>query len=90
MTTDTLALPARVMNFQDEAKECLSSPRPNRRAASLGSSWQMNSFEQLLSDDDIYISEELIARLHGAAENTILEMVAAFQADQRASLAMHC
>jgi hypothetical protein len=23
MTTDTLALPAKVMNFQDEAKECL-------------------------------------------------------------------
>jgi hypothetical protein len=50
----------------------------------------MSSFEQLLQDDDIYISEELIARLHGATENTVLELVAAFQADQRASLAMHC
>jgi hypothetical protein len=52
--------------------------------------WTMNRFEQSVPDDDIYISEEVIARLHGAAENTVLEFVAAFQANQRASLAMHC
>jgi hypothetical protein len=50
----------------------------------------MSIFEQPLQDDDIYISEELIARLHGATENTVLELVAAFHANQRASLAMHC
>jgi hypothetical protein len=50
----------------------------------------MNTFEQQLQDDDIYISEELIARLYGATENTVLELVAAFQSNQRASLAMHC
>jgi hypothetical protein len=50
----------------------------------------MNSFEHLLQDDDICISEELIARLHRATENTVLELVTAFQANQRASLAMHC
>ena len=50
----------------------------------------MSGYEQLLQDDDIYISEELIGRLHGATENTVLELVAAFQANRRASLAMHC
>jgi hypothetical protein len=50
----------------------------------------MTSFVQPLEDDDIYISEELIGRLHGANENTVLELVAAFQADRRASLAVHC
>jgi hypothetical protein len=50
----------------------------------------MSSFEQLLQDDDIYISEEIIGHLHGATENTVLELVATFQANRRASLAMHC
>ena len=50
----------------------------------------MSSFEQLLQDDDIYISEELIGRVHGATDNAVLELVAAFQANRRASLAMHC
>jgi hypothetical protein len=50
----------------------------------------MYSLEQPLQDDDICISEELIGRLHGATENTVLELVAAFQANRRASLAMHC
>jgi hypothetical protein len=50
----------------------------------------MGSFELPVPDDDIYISEELIARLHSATEDTVLEVVAAFQANQRASLAMHC
>jgi hypothetical protein len=50
----------------------------------------MSSFEQPLQDDDIHISEELIGRLHRATENTVLELAAAFQANRRASLAMHC
>jgi hypothetical protein len=50
----------------------------------------MSSFEQLLRDDDIYISEEVIGRLHGATDDAVLELVAAFQANRRASLAMHC
>jgi hypothetical protein len=51
----------------------------------------MSSFEQQqLQDDDIYISEEIIGHLHGATEDTVLELVAAFQANRRASLAMHC
>ena len=50
----------------------------------------MSSFELPVPDDDIYISEELIARLHGATDDTVLDVVAAFQANQRASLAMHC
>ncbi len=50
----------------------------------------MSSFEQPLQDDDIYISEELIGHLHGATDDTVLELVAAFQANKRAWLAMHC
>ena len=50
----------------------------------------MSGFEQVLEDDDIFISDELIGRLYGATENTVLELVAAFQADRRASLAVHC
>jgi hypothetical protein len=50
----------------------------------------MSNFELPIQDDDVYISEELIACLHGATENTVLELVVAFQADRRASLAMHC
>jgi hypothetical protein len=40
--------------------------------------------------DDINISEELIGRLHRATEDSVLELVANLQANQRASLAMHC
>jgi hypothetical protein len=50
----------------------------------------MRSIEQPLQDDDIYISEALMGRLHGATEGAVLELVAAFRADRRASLAMHC
>jgi hypothetical protein len=50
----------------------------------------MSSFEQQLQDDDIYISEEIIGHLHGATEDTVLKLVASFQANRRASLAMHC
>jgi hypothetical protein len=50
----------------------------------------MSSFEQLLQDDDIYISDEIIGHLHGATEDTVLKLVASFQANRRASLAMHC
>ncbi len=50
----------------------------------------MSSFEQPLQDDDIFISEELIGRLHGATDDTVLELVAAFKANQRAWLATHC
>jgi hypothetical protein len=51
----------------------------------------MNNFAHpVQNDDDIYISEELIGRLHGATEDGVLELVSTFQANQRASLAMHC
>jgi hypothetical protein len=50
----------------------------------------MSSFEQPLQDDDICISEEMIGRLHCASETSVLQVVAALQANRRASLAMHC
>jgi hypothetical protein len=50
----------------------------------------MNNFEHPLQDDDIFISEGLIGRLHNATESTVLELVAALRSNQRASLAMHC
>jgi hypothetical protein len=50
----------------------------------------MNNFEHPLQDDDIFISEGLIARLHNATESTVLELVAALRSNQRATLAMHC
>jgi hypothetical protein len=50
----------------------------------------MSRFPALIQDDDICISEELIGRLHGATESSVLELVASFRADQRAILAMHC
>jgi hypothetical protein len=43
-----------------------------------------------LLDDDACISEELIGRLHHATEDGVLDLVAAFGANERASLAMHC
>ena len=41
-------------------------------------------------DDDACISEELIGRLHHAPEGSVLDLVASFGANERASLAMHC
>ena len=49
----------------------------------------MISFVPATQDDDVYISEELIGRLHGATEDSVLALVANFQSNQRASLAMH-
>jgi hypothetical protein len=43
-----------------------------------------------LLDDDACISEELIGRLHHALESSVLDLVASFGANKRASLAMHC
>jgi hypothetical protein len=50
----------------------------------------MASFLNPMRVDDIYISEQLIARLHHATEESVLDLVASLRADQRASLAMHC
>jgi hypothetical protein len=50
----------------------------------------MDNFEHPLQDDDIFISEGLIGRLHNATESTVLELAAALRSNQRASLAMHC
>jgi hypothetical protein len=41
-------------------------------------------------DDDRYISEALIGRLHRATEDSVLGLVSAFRPDDRAKLAMHC
>ena len=41
-------------------------------------------------DDDICISDELIGRLHLATEDRARHLVAAFAANERASLAMFC
>jgi hypothetical protein len=41
-------------------------------------------------DEGTYISDELIGRLHYATEDTALDVVAAFTAKERASLAMFC
>jgi hypothetical protein len=43
-----------------------------------------------IPDDDICISDELIGRLHYATEDRALDLVAAFTANERASLAMFC
>ena len=50
----------------------------------------MINFAPTIQVDDINISEELIGRLHRATEDSVLELVANLQANQRASLAMHC
>src|ERR1700674_4222755 len=50
----------------------------------------MISFTHQVRDDDVYISEDLIGRLLRATEDSLLELVATFQTDWRASLAMHC
>jgi hypothetical protein len=41
-------------------------------------------------DDGTCVSEELIGRLHRATEDSVLDIVAAFRANERASLAMYC
>src|ERR1700731_2322772 len=50
----------------------------------------MMGFTHSVGDDEVYISEELIGRLIGATEKSLLELAATFQTDQRANLAMHC
>ena len=50
----------------------------------------MPRFSHHTQDDDICISEELIGRLHGATESSVLELVATFSPHQRAILSMHC
>jgi hypothetical protein len=50
----------------------------------------MISFTHQVRDDDVYISEDLIGRLLRATKDSVLELVATFQTDQRAILAMHC
>lgn len=40
--------------------------------------------------DDVCISEAIIGRLHHATEDSVLELVATFHANDRASLALHC
>jgi hypothetical protein len=50
----------------------------------------MISFTHQVRDDDVYISEDLIGRLLRATEDSVLELVATLQTDQRANLAMHC
>jgi hypothetical protein len=52
--------------------------------------WPMINFAPTIQVDDINISEELIGRLQRATEDSVLELVANFQANQRASLAVHC
>jgi hypothetical protein len=66
-----------------------SFPRDFSRATER-KEWTMISFAQPVEDEDIYISEELIGRLHRATEDSVLEVVANLRANQRASLAMHC
>ena len=41
-------------------------------------------------DDGTRVSEELIGKLHHATEDRVLDIVGAFRADERASLAMYC
>jgi hypothetical protein len=50
----------------------------------------MNMVRNLILDDDACISEELIGCLHHASEDSVLNLVAPFRADKRASLAMYC
>jgi hypothetical protein len=40
--------------------------------------------------DEIYISEQLIGRLHQATEDRVADLVATLRANERACLAMHC
>ena len=50
----------------------------------------MVGFAHSVRDDDIFISEELIARLHHASEDSVLDLVSTLRASERANLAMHC
>jgi hypothetical protein len=55
-----------------------------------GKDLNMVSFAHSIRDDDIFISEELIGRLHHATEDSILDLVSTLRASERANLAMHC
>jgi hypothetical protein len=48
------------------------------------------TFASLGRDEDDCISEELLARLHDATEESVLALVAIFRADDRARLAYLC
>ncbi len=48
------------------------------------------AFVELMRDDDVCISEELLALLHNATEASVISLVAGFRASDRAHLAMHC
>jgi hypothetical protein len=50
----------------------------------------MTSFASPPEYGDIFISEQLIGRLHGATDDSVLELVISLKASQRAILAMHC
>jgi hypothetical protein len=50
----------------------------------------MIGFANPLREEEVCISEALIARLHHASDETVLAVVSAFNANQRASLALHC
>jgi hypothetical protein len=41
-------------------------------------------------DDDTFVPEELIGRLHRSTENTILDLMEKFTPQERANLAMFC
>jgi hypothetical protein len=74
---DVLDLPAKVVSFQDEAKECLKLAQAEPPGGELRVSYRTTT-------------EEMIGRLHRATQTSMLELVAALQANRRASLAMHC
>jgi hypothetical protein len=50
----------------------------------------MINFAPTIQVDEVNISEELIGRLHRATEDSVLQLVGNFRANQRASLAIHC
>lgn len=48
------------------------------------------TFAKSMRDDDVCISEELLALLHNATEESVISVVTRFRASDRAHLAMHC
>jgi hypothetical protein len=48
------------------------------------------TFVESMRDDDVCISEELLALLHNATEESVIALVARFRASDRAHLALHC
>jgi hypothetical protein len=50
----------------------------------------MIGFANPLREEEVCISEALISRLHHASDETVLSVVSAFHANQKASLALHC